>query len=203
MRPSSAATVGSNASGNDRPSRPALAQPLRPHRLENVLAPRDRRQRIRTRPGIKRQAAYRHHYSPCKLFAWPSPSSQISPLRPRDRNRNRHARPTLRRSSRRWRCRERPARAPCRRLQNVRATRSTAGGKRSRASCPGTDARPTSVPSSQLQVTCATPARRRRFCISPCSSKHPIELYLIGNACRFRRCPNLKITFSAASVVAA
>ena len=81
--------------------------------------------------------------------------------------------------------------------------RSTAGGRRSRASGPGRGARPAPARARQPPATCATPARRRRSCISPCSSNRPDRVALIGNACRFRRCPKAKITFSAASAVAA
>ena len=54
--------------------------------------------------------------------------------------------------------------------------RSTAGGRRSRASGPDRAAPPAPAPARQPPATCATPARRRRSCNAPCSSDRPIEL---------------------------
>src|SRR6516225_11980584 len=85
----------------DRPSRRALAQPLRLPHLGGCPALRDHALRSRTRTGTRRRAVHRHYCSPRRLFVWTAPSTYTRPLRPRGRNRNRHARTTPRRSSRR------------------------------------------------------------------------------------------------------
>src|SRR5215831_20498883 len=54
----------------DRPSRRALAQPLRLPHLGGCPAPRDHALRSHTRPGTTQRAVHRHHCSPRRLFVW-------------------------------------------------------------------------------------------------------------------------------------
>src|SRR5882672_10771505 len=70
----------------------------------------------------------------------------------------------------------------------------------------------TATSGDMREAGATTPIRHLSLLIeSPCSSKRPAVLHVIGNACKFRRCPdfrcpdfrcpNLEITFFAASAV--